>query len=313
MKRYSYIPYVFFGSATFSLYVLDELEKAGISPTIIVTTPDKPVGRGLTVTPTAVKIWAQKRSIPVFSPIKLDSDFVENIKKEIKKKNIGKKEKDALEIPYFVVAAYGKIIPQAVLDIPLCGTLNVHPSLLPRYRGATPIQSAMLDDVKKTGVTIMRVDALMDHGPIVAQKAITVDEWPIYEVLEETLAREGGRLLTTILPNWLAGTIIEKEQDHTIATFTKKIIKEDGLIINTETFFLDQSTVSSQEQYDIFRRIQAYHQWPTVYFFWENNKKIRIKITSAEWHDNHLIIKKVIPEGKKEINFDLFMRDHRNI
>jgi methionyl-tRNA formyltransferase len=302
MKKHSHIPYVFFGSATFSLYVLDELEKALMPPTIIVTTPDKPVGRGLVITPTDVKVWAQKRGISVLNPIKLDSDFVENIKKE----------KDALKISCFVVAAYGKIIPQNVLDIPPRGTLNVHPSLLPRYRGATPIQSAMLDDRKETGVTIMRVDARMDHGPIVAQKGITVDEWPVYEILEETLGRQGGRLLANILPDWLAGTIVEKEQDHHAATFTTKIVKENGLItIDMEAYTLDQTIVSSKDQYDIFRKIQAYHQWPTAYFFLGN--KIRVKITKAEWCNNHLIIRKVIPEGKKETDFNLFMRDHRNI
>jgi methionyl-tRNA formyltransferase len=333
MAKSSTISYVFFGSAAFSLYILDELEKAGMPPTIIVTTPDKPAGRGLGMTPTGVKVWANARGIPVLDPSKLDADFIEKLKKEIS----DKENQNGKKISCFIVAAYGKIIPQAVLDIPPRGTLNVHPSLLPLYRGATPIQSAILDDTKKTGVTVMRVDALLDHGPIVAQKVVTVDEWPTYEALEEILAREGGRLLAKILPIWIAGstkettreTIKEKEQDHAAATFTRKIIKEDGLIAididNIETFPI---TLSPQAQYEIFRKIQAYHQWPTTYFFVEkmekndnkkatgakaSNKKMRVKITSAQWRDNHLVIQKVIPEGKKETDYALFIRNNRSI
>lgn len=314
----SAIPYVFFGSATFSLYVLDELEKAGSMPSIIVTVPDKPVGRGLVMTPNAVKVWANDHNIPVLDPAKLDATFIENVQKKIGESG---------KIPCCIVAAYGKIIPQAVLDIPSHGMLNIHPSLLPRYRGATPIQSAMLDDVKNTGVTIMRVDTHMDHGPIVAQKAITVNEWPTYEVFEETLAREGGRLLTAILPDWIAGKVVEKEQNHAAATSTKKVVKEDGLItLDMEAFacagnsvIADPAIIFPETQYEIFRKIQAYHVWPTVYFFLKSNggktardknsndKKIRVKITSAEWHDNHLVIKKVIPEGKKETDFASFI------
>jgi methionyl-tRNA formyltransferase len=331
------ISYVFFGSSAFSLYVLDELEKAGVPPTIIVTTPDKPAGRGLAVTPTGVKVWANARGIPVLDPAKLDATFIEKLKKEVS----DKENLCGTKISCHIVAAYGKIIPQAVLDIPPRGTLNVHPSLLPLYRGATPIQSAMLDDAKKTGVTVMRVDALLDHGPIVAQKVVTVDEWPTYEALEEILAREGGRLLVEILPDWLADTaekkVKEKEQDHTAATFTTKIIKEDGLIAvdmdDMETFATgsvgneqaDKVVIPTKTQYEIFRKIQAYREWPTAYFFIEkndskkttgthaDNKKIRVKITSVEWRDNHLVIKKVIPEGKKETDFASFIRNNRDV
>jgi methionyl-tRNA formyltransferase len=317
MMNTSVIPYIFFGSATFSLYVLNELEKAGLQPTIIVTTPDKPAGRGLAMTPTDVKVWANTRGIPVLDPAKLDVTFVEHLKKEIDEYENSKKNKGIQKISCCIVAAYGTIIPQTILDISPHGTLNVHPSLLPHYRGATPIQSAMLDDVKKTGVTVMRVDARMDHGPIVAQRAITVDEWPVYEVLEETLAREGGRLLAAILPDWLAGTVTEKEQNHDVATFTRKIIKKDGLIaLDMKKFATNSTAIPAPIQYETFRKIQAYHQWPTAYFFLENqdgttdNRKIRVKITSAEWRNNRLIIEKVIPEGKKETDFALCMRNH---
>jgi methionyl-tRNA formyltransferase len=275
--------YAFFGSAQFSVYILDELEKAGMKPTLIVTTPDKPVGRGLTLTPTPVKSWGTERGITVFDAAKLDADFTEKLKAECVRKNI----------ETFIVAAYGKIIPPAVLDIPKHQTLNVHPSLLPLYRGASPLQSAMIDDAKKTGVTIMRIDAQMDHGPIVTLKEISVDEWPTYEIFEENMAREGGKLLAQTLPDWIAGRIFENPQNHAAATFTKKITKEDALI--------DFST----DPYLNFRKIQAYHQWPTAYFFSEKNvkdptAKLRVKITKARFENNKLIIEKVIPEGKPE-------------
>jgi methionyl-tRNA formyltransferase len=274
--------YVFFGSAQFSVYVLDELEKAGMPPTLIITTPDKPAGRGLNLTPTPVKIWGQKRNIPVLDPAKLDANFT--------------KELAATTCDTFIVAAYGKIIPQSILDIPKHKTLNIHPSLLPLYRGASPLQSAMLDDSKKTGITIMSIDELMDHGPIVAQENITVDEWPTYEVFEEDMARAGGKLLAKILPDWIVGRIFEKAQVHSAATFTKKFTKEDALIN-----FVDDPYVN-------FRKIQAYHQRPTAYFFMERKNaddtthKIRVKITKARWDAaaKKLIIEKVIPEGKGE-------------
>jgi len=281
--------YAFFGSAHFSIHVLDELEKAGMKPSLVVTTPDKPVGRGLALTPNPVKTWAVERGIPVLDPTKLDADFIVQLQQKCEVKNAGEK------IETFIVAAYGKIIPQAVLDIPKHKTLNVHPSLLPNYRGASPLQSAMLDDAKNTGVTIMRIDELMDHGPIVAQKKITVDEWPTYEIFEETMAREGGKLLAETMPKWVVGTITEQPQEHSTATFTKKITKEDGLID------------LAADAYTNFRKIQTYHQWPTAYFFVEKNgKKTRVKITRARWEKaadkstGKLIIEKVIPEGKSE-------------
>jgi methionyl-tRNA formyltransferase len=182
---------------------------------------------------------------------------------------------------FAVVASYGKIIPQNILDIPRLGMLNVHPSLLPKLRGASPIQSAILTE-NETGVTIMRVDAEMDHGPIVAQaklnlkdsvvpsdevgfgKKVEVPDWPPYENdLEDLLGRQGGQLLAKILPDWLAGKISETEQDHTAATFCKKIEKEDGLL-NLED---DPETN--------LRKIRAYHVWPGAYFFTERNELCR--------------------------------------
>ena len=308
--------YVFFGSAEMSVHVLDEMEKTGFLPVLIVTTPDKPKGRTLALTPTPVKIWGQAHHIPVLDPAKLDQNTVEALQTATTASNVD----------LFVVAAYGKIIPQAVLDIPPHQTLNIHPSLLPLYRGAAPLQSAILDDMKNTGITVMRIDAQMDHGPVVAQKKITVSEWPPYEVFEETMAREGARLLTSIMQDWVTSKIKEREQDHALATFTRKFTKEDGLVdIETALDTTSQhahDSASVATRYALFRKIQAFHHWPTAYFFIEKKsagskssdnitQKIRVKITDAAWEDGQLVIKKVIPEGKPETDFQLFMRSVR--
>lgn len=277
------IKFAFFGSSKFSVIVLNELELHGFIPICVVTTPDKPRGRKLIVTPTEVKLWAQKRGIKVFDPVKLSGTEL---------------EKEGCEV--FVVASYGKIIPGDIINLPKCKTLNIHPSLLPKYRGASPLQSAILDDSKETGVTIMRIDEQMDHGPIVAQEKVTVNEWPTYKEFEETMAKVGGKLLAKVLPEWVAEQIHEHEQDHSAATYTKKITKEDGLINLKDDPYLN------------FRKIQAYHGWPRAYFFAEqNSKQIRVKITSASFKDGKLTIEKVVPEGSKEMAWEDFSRGYR--
>lgn len=282
----SAVKFAFFGSSRFSTLVLDELEKAGFVPACVVTTPNKPKGRRLILTPTEVKSWAQKRNIKVFDPEKLDDLFRDELAKE------------SCEIS--IVASYGKIIPDAIINLPKHKTLNAHPSLLPKYRGASPIQSAMLDDAKETGVTVMMIDGKMDHGPIVAQEGVTIDEWPIYEEFEETMARVSGKLLARILPGWVAGKLEGREQDHSAAIYTKKIAKEDGLVDFKDDPYLN------------FRKIQAYHEWPQAYFTMDRNgKKIRIKITGASFKDGKLTIEKVVPEGSKEMTWDDFERGYR--
>jgi methionyl-tRNA formyltransferase len=190
--------------------------------------------------------------------------------------------------------------------------LNIHPSLLPKYRGPSPLPTAMLDDAKKTGVTIMRLDEEMDHGPIVAEEEVMVDEWHTYEDFEEMMARKGALLLARILPDWVAGKIKEVEQDHLDATYTKKIIKEDGLIDLAD--LVPDAPV--EKAYAAFRKIQAFHQWPQAYFFIEREaKKIRVKVTQASFKKDatgkgRLIIEKVVPEGKKEMAYADFTRGY---
>ncbi len=283
------LTFTFFGSSQFSIYILEELEKVGFIPTTIVTTPDKPKGRKLILTPTVVKDWGVARNIPVLDPAKLDATFIEELKKT--------------PVDVFVVASYGKIIPLDIINIPPHKTLNVHPSLLPKYRGASPLQSAILNDDKKTGVTIMRIDEKMDHGPVVAQKLVTVEEWPTYEEFEATMGKIGGSLLAAVLPQWISGAIHEQEQDHAAATHCSKITKEDGELDLTA------------DEYTNFRQIQAYHEWPQAYFFIEHppasGKKIRIKVTYATYGGGALKIEKVIPEGAKEMPYEDFVRGYQ--
>jgi methionyl-tRNA formyltransferase len=274
----------FWGTSAFSVGVLEALAERGVLPDIIITAPDKPKGRNLIVTPPLTKKWAETHFISTFQPATLDAEAI-----------------DALngEGPWdlFIVASYGKIIPQAILDIPKHGTLNVHPSLLPKLRGASPIQSAILGE-DKTGVTIIRIDEKMDHGPIVAQKEVAVFPWPPKaSELERVLAREGGKLLAEIIPKWTEGKINAREQEHDQATYTKKFSKEDGLID------------LAGDPLTNFKKIQAFDVWPRTYFFTERHgKKIRVAITEADFADGKLVIKKVIPEGKKEMRYEDFLR-----
>lgn len=280
MENNSKIKIGFFGTPELSVITLNELKNAGYTVSFVLTVPDRPQGRKMIMTPSPVKVWAIENNIKVLQPEKLRSEEIVN-------------ELKSLESDVYVVMAYGKIIPDEILNIPEYKSLNIHPSLLPKYRGSCPIESAILNDDRETGVTIIRMDKEMDHGPIVAIKEISLDIWPINsDELGRVLVTVGSKILVNILPKWIKGEIEEIEQDHTKATFTKKIIKEDGLIDLNDN------------RYKNFLKINAYHGWPSTYFFIEkNDKKIRIKITKAKFQDNTLIIERVIPEGKNEIDY----------
>lgn len=268
----------FFGTPDRAVYVLEELKKANLTPNLVITQPDRPQGRNLVITPPPVKIWAKHEGIKTLQPENLDDDtFINELVK-------GK-------FDVFVVVAYGKILKQKILDIPKKGSLNLHASLLPSLRGSCPIETAILDDVKETGITIIRMDEKMDHGPIVSQKKITLETWPLpADDVARTLVIEGGKLFAEILPDYIEGKIHTKEQDHSKATYTKKIVKDDGLIN------------LSDDPYTNYLKWNAYKGWPGIFFFAQiKGKKTRIIITDASFENDQFIIKKVIPEGKKEV------------
>lgn len=198
----------------------------------------------------------------------------------------------------FVVASYGKILPKRLLDIPKRGTINVHPSLLPRLRGPSPIRTAILNDDKETGVSIMLLDEKMDHGPLLAQKKVPLASWPPHgKELDEILAHEGGKLLAHILPLWISGDIEARPQNDDLATYCSFIKKEDGL--------LDLSA----NPYENLLKIRAYEEWPVAYTFFERaGKKLRVQILDAHLEAGKLAIDFVKPEGKGEMSYQDFLR-----
>lgn len=205
-----------------------------------------------------------------------------------------------------IVVAYGKIMPEDLLNLPKFGSINIHYSLLPKYRGASPVESVILNNDKETGITIQQMEYKMDAGPIIATEIVSINENEKAPDLRKRLIKIGGELLVKVLPEISQAKIDPIKQDETQATFCKKIKKEDGLInLNDEGF----------TNYNKFR---AYSAWPRTYFFsalggsassGENEK--RVIITDAILENGEFIIKKVIPEGKKEITWEDFIRNKK--
>jgi methionyl-tRNA formyltransferase len=298
------INWAFFGGSQFSVYVLDELKLHNILPQLIITTPDKPKGRKLVLTPTPVKIWAKENKIEVIDPASLKKNNEDLIHKL-----------ESVNFDLFLVASYGKIIPKEIFEIPEHKTLNIHPSLLPKYRGASPIQSQILEDAKEVGVTIMQIEETMDTGPILVQKKIETENWPVgRKNLEKILAIEGARLFAHVMPEWLQDAIDPIMQNEAEATYCQKIEKENGeLQINLNNLPI------GREAYQNILKIKAFEEWPTAYFFTERSgKKIRVIITDAAIENpstssGQVILKilKVIPEGKKEMSYADFLRGQK--
>ncbi len=276
----------FFGTPDYAVTTLEKLyqaaEKINCEIAFVVTMPDRPQGRKMLMTPPPAKVWAESHNVPVHQPEKLrDADFIETLKK--------------YNCDVFVVIAYGKIIPDEILNIPKYRSLNIHGSLLPKLRGSCPIETAILTDQKNTGVTIMRMDSEMDHGPIIVQKEVIVEPWPpTAEVLGKEIVEVGSDLLISIIPDWIKGVYPEIEQDHSQTTYTKMIEKNDGLIDLKD------------DSYKNYLKIQAYKGWPSAFFFVND---IRVKITQASFANGVLTIEKVIPEGKNEMNYFDFLKN----
>lgn len=279
------INFAFWGSSRFSIICLDELKNIKLLPKLIIATPDVPAGRGLKITVNPVKTWAENNNIECLTPSKLDGDFLAQLQ--------------SYSLDLFLVSSYGKIIPKNIVELPKHGTLNIHPSLLPKYRGASPLQQQILNDEKNIGVTLMLMDEKMDHGAILAQETVNITNWPInFEQLEEITAKVGIKIFADKIDDWVTGRIKPIEQNHTDATFTKKVEKIAGLL-----------DLEFNKPYDNYLRTLAYHPWPGTFFFINKNGiKTRVIIKDSEYTDNKFIIRKVLPEGKKEMNYDDFLR-----
>jgi len=227
---------VFFGSDPWSILVLKTLED-NFDVQAVVTASDSAV--------------ADYFNGPILTPDKLDSQFINS-------------HLSFLTSDLFVVASYGKILPQELLDIPKCGALNIHPSLLPKYRGPSPVPAAILNGDKETGVTIIKMDQTMDHGPVVSTKKISMSGKEELSELITKLFRAGAELLVEIISDFINGKIKLKEQNHQKATYTKIFKKEDG--------YFDINTPPSADQLN--RMIRAYHPWPGVWTKW-NGKIVK--------------------------------------
>ena len=244
---------VFMGTPEFSVPTLamladrlaDSLQVVGVF-----TQPDKPAGRGQRLTASAVKQWAEQRGVPVLQPRTLRDAAIQAQLAEMKPDVI-------------VVAAFGLLLPKPVLDLPPRGCLNVHASLLPKYRGAAPIPAAILNGEQETGVTLMVMDEGLDTGPALASAAIPILPDDTTDTLTTRLAELGAHLLAETLPHWLAGEVAPRPQDHSRATLAPKLDKADGR--------LDWS----RPAVELDRRVRAFFPWPGTYTAW-NGKFLRI-------------------------------------
>jgi methionyl-tRNA formyltransferase len=241
---------VFFGTPQFAVPTLRLLNAEGWPIRAVVTSPDKPVGRRMLLTPSAVKSAATELGLETFTPTTLRDDTFfptfETIRPDI-----------------CVVVAYGKIIPERYLAVPRLGFINVHPSLLPAYRGPSPIQSAILDGCANTGVTIMQLDAEMDHGPILAAQPWAIPSGFDAKLCEDELSRMGARLLADTLTGVTDGTILPVAQQHSLATYCAKFERKDGRLDWT------------QDAQRIVNRIRALAANPGTWTTW-NDRQLSI-------------------------------------
>jgi methionyl-tRNA formyltransferase len=247
---------VFMGTPEFGAIILKALCESEYKPILVVTAPDKPVGREQILTPPPVKVLATRYKISIIQP-----EQILNSKSEILN----------LKPDLIAMAAYGQILPKEILEIPKYGCLNVHPSLLPKYRGPSPIQYAILNGDKETGVTIVLMDEKMDHGPILAQRKLEIEEDESAFTLHDKLANLGASLLIETISKWQRGLIKPQPQDERKAIYTKILTREDGRIIWKKT---------AQE---LEREVRAFSGWPGSFTFWEQKggKMVRIKILKA--------------------------------
>ena len=248
---------IFAGTPDFALASLQALVNAESNVVAVYTQPDRPAGRGRKLTASPVKRFAIDQGIPVMQPDTLRDEQAAA-------------ELAALKPDVMIVAAYGLILPQDVLDIPRFGCLNVHASLLPRWRGAAPIQAAILANDELTGISLMRMTAGLDCGPVYTEQRIPIGTRESAGELHDRLAELGAELLVTELPKILAGELSAVEQDESLATYAGKIAKQDAE--------LDWSLPAEE----LHRRIRAYNPSPGAFFFTASvDDSVRIKVWAS--------------------------------
>jgi len=282
------------------------LEDARFEVVGVVTQPDKKVGRKQVLTPPPVKVLAQKYDIPCFQPQKASSDeFVEKVKN--------------LDIDMIFVVAYGQILSQEFLDIPKYGCINLHASLLPKFRGASPLQAVILAGKEKTGISYMRIEKQLDAGPVIKQYEIDLKDQNIVELHDE-LAKLGGETVGNILFEYAEGKLDEAIQNHKNATFCKMIQRKDGQVFP-----------QNEDAEEIIKKYKAFFVWPGIYVLWG---ELRIKLfdivlTNEKSYDSGLLeiqkeevylhtkscklrIKSLQLEGKKRVSAKEWICSHEN-
>lgn len=303
---------VFAGTSEFAVPILKTIKsQTNWDISLVISEPAKPQGRKNQLIDSPVSKLAKELNLNLLTPVS-----IKDIKQEIANVNAD----------VMVVVSYGQILPLEVLEIPKFKTINIHPSLLPRLRGPSPIQSALAQGLMETGVSVMVIDKKMDHGPIISQEVFLIDETENYLTLEFKLAQVASAMLMRDLPEYAFGEIKPKEQNHTEATFTKLIKKEDGLV--------DWSKSAS----DIYNKWRAYINWPSVYTFFKNKsgeivrlKLIEVGLQSASGHeqgevftdeskniciacgDGVIKLIRVQPEGSKVLSAQEFLNGHTEI
>ncbi len=248
---------IFMGTAELACASLEALCHAqGVQLVAVVTQPDRPKGREMKLRPSAVKEVALAHGLPVLQPARArNEEFIQQLK--------------GYSPELIIVTAYGQILPQSMLELPRFGCINVHTSLLPKYRGAAPIQWAILNDESVTGVTIMKMDAGLDTGEILSQAETTIEHADNSQTLHDRLAKMGAELLVRTIPGYTSGTIAPRQQPAEGASYARKITKEDGHLDWTQPARV------------LWNRVRAFTPWPGA-FTWTGTKPDLLKIWSAE-------------------------------
>lgn len=228
------------GTPDFSVPILKSLVESGYNVVAIVTQPDRPVGRKKILTPPPVKVEAEKHQIDVLQPEKIRNE--EEVEKVL-----------AYEPDLIITAAFGQILPKSLLDGPKLGCINVHASLLPKYRGGAPIHQAIIDGEKETGVTIMYMVEKLDAGDMISQVTVPIDEDDHVGSMHDKLSEAGAKLLLETLPSIISGNVKREKQDESKATFARNITREMEQ--------LDWSRGGEQ----LYNQIRGLHPWPVAY------------------------------------------------
>ena len=298
---------VFMGTPDFAVGALEALVEAGHEVVAVVTQPDKPKGRGKEMQQTPVKVCALKHNIEVFQPVKI-------------------KHKEAVEVlkgygaELFVVAAFGQILSKEILDMPKYGCVNIHASLLPKYRGAAPIQWAILDGEKETGVTIMQMNEGLDTGDMLTKVIVPIEDTDTGESLFDKLAEAGAKLLIETIPQIESGEVAPQPQDDSLSTYAKMIKKEMGLID------------WKKEAVVLERLVRGMNSWPSAYTHF-NGKTLKVWESEVEMgnHDaapgtvvevtknsikvqtgqDLLVLKQIQLEGKKRMDVAAFLLGYK--